>query len=605
MLWLMLVSMFLLQVGSLGAATLYDDFSADYIKKSMWLDHHHGSRVNEKVREIDTANQSLVLKLGTNEGKFPSRTGIAAKGPFDLTAIKADVKIVEMNNDPTDTGTVFARVAGQFYNTQSASAGDLTGNVWAELCVGDRGNGLEAWFAIEEFTGPNTTDVSLLIQKEIAAGATLSLNTFYTLEIAYDGDNILTFTVSDGTTELESVGTDELTTELPSGLPARVGAPYGDIAYFQVAVLDDQDEFVDGYVHAEVDNISVNDGAITDTFDGDQIDATKWNGLEYVRESIDGSARLNVRGAGRPTRSVLYLKDAYSSYLEATLHIEGDSEISESGWGQMRIGGVFYNEMYGPGDYNGSEGNVWATIELNIDSDGAMWASVYLAKDSNSAGSEYETLYDEAFEIQILAETDYVLSINYTETGFEFSCNDETMTYEIGTPTRYAPSSAMRWIESILILEDGMTGYLKGRVDNVRVDDPVYTNLNGAWTGDLTNVAITGGCDQGEDATGEYEISQNGCEIIFRDGETLESLAVGVLSGSRLLVNGSELTAGVFVEYGYDLTISDAENGTGSMTATWSNGCDGTGDMTVAKAASSSGGGGSSGGGCFIKALQF
>ena len=125
------------------AKTLYDNFPNDYISKTLWKDFNtDGNDTNEFVREVNSSTEVLVLKLGTHETYWPVRNALPMVDPDSINAIKADVKIVAMNNDPSDSATVFARIGGIFYNKNSATPSDGVGDIWAELCLGDRGNGL-------------------------------------------------------------------------------------------------------------------------------------------------------------------------------------------------------------------------------------------------------------------------------------------------------------------------------------------------------------------------------------------------------------------------------------------------------------------------------
>jgi hypothetical protein len=147
----MITALVLLTTAPLCAKTLYDDFSEGYLKKALWRDNGlYGAMVNEFVREIK--NGVLVLKLGTHENSEPVRNNLRFEDPANISAMRAEIKVVEINNDPTDGGTAFARIGGMFYNRSSATPSDMTGDIWAEICIGDRGNGLEAWYEIEEQT---------------------------------------------------------------------------------------------------------------------------------------------------------------------------------------------------------------------------------------------------------------------------------------------------------------------------------------------------------------------------------------------------------------------------------------------------------------------
>lgn len=543
-----------LQASPLGAITLYDNFSTDHLKKSMWMDHYTGSQyLHEFVREIDSG--SLVLKLGTNEDIYPSRKGVSLATPFaaPLTGLQADVKIVEMNNDPTDSVTVFAHIAGLFYNRQfvSPAADCFDGDIWAELALGDRGNGLEAWFEVEEFdTCDNTTAITLMNQS-LTTGVTLLPDHLYTLEIVYNSDTEFTFRISEGAT---------LVGEITVNGPARMGGPHGHNGVLQACVQDDPDEYLDGYVHAEFDNVYVNGAATAyDTFNSSQINPALWSGSEYVKESVNGRARLHVKGQNDIKRSRLYPRDQYTPYLGATARIESGSTFSSEGWGRVRIGGWFYNQLHAPGSYNGREGNLWVQVGLHLNDAGALRATAVISVANDAAASSYSTVWNEDFPTTILFDIDYDLSINFTGTGFVFSCGSDVLNYTISTPI-YEPNPYIRVVESVLWLDPGESGYLKGQIDDIYVQDPDYTNLAGPWAASITNNQVTSGsCGADADETFGINITQNGCEIIMTDSAD-ELRSLGVISGSRVLMQFSELDGIDLFESWADMTLSDADN---------------------------------------------
>ena len=597
---LAMATLIVLQTDPIGAVTLYDDFSNNYIKKSMWTDHYMDSRyLHEFVREIDTTNEVLVLKYGTNEEISPSRQGVALATPFasPLTGLKADVKIVEMNNDPTDSITVFGRIAGLFYNRDFASPapGCFDGDIWAELAIGDRGNGLESWFEVEEFDTCSDNTAITVVNQSLTTGTTLQADHFYTLEIVYNSDTEFTFRISDGAS---------LVGETTVNGPARMGGPHGQHGTLQACVQDDPDEFLDGYVHAEFDNVYVNGaGTAYDTFNSSQINPVLWSNSEYVKESIDGHARLHVKAQDEIKRSRLYLRDRYTTYIETTARIESGSTVSTGGWGRVRIGGYFYNSLHGPGSYNGKEGNMWAQVGLHLDDLGALKAMAVISVAIDAAGSTFSTVWVQDFPTTILFDTDYILSINYSGTAFTFSCGADAINYTIGTPT-YEPNPYVRIIESVVWLDPGESGYLKGRIDNVRVTDPLFTNLSGSWTSSVTNSTVTAGaCAAESDFTFDITVAQNGCELIITEnGGNLG--AYGVISGSRVLTEFSEIDGSDLFESFADMTLSDADHMDGvRRTTSTPSGCEQTSSIAIARTGSGGDGGGGGGGGCFIQSL--
>lgn len=269
--WLMHAGLCLLCTRTLGAATLYDDFGTSYVKKALWKDHYaSGSYLHDLVREIDTDNHVLVLKIGTNEHTDLMRNSMGLRNSATINQVRVDVKVVAVNSDDSDQpdeATVFARISGSFYNKDFASPSDNVGDIFAELCIGDKGNGLEAWYTVEEQTGNTDTDYITHVHQVLASN--LDLNKFYTLDHSYDDDHGFVFQIYDGTIQLNSVS---------YSAPARMGACVQPGKALAVCVHDFPGEYVDDFIHAEFDNLYINGSATAhETFDGDSIDQTKWN----------------------------------------------------------------------------------------------------------------------------------------------------------------------------------------------------------------------------------------------------------------------------------------------------------------------------------------
>jgi uncharacterized repeat protein (TIGR02543 family) len=141
-------------------------------------------------------------------------------------------------------------------------------------------------------------------------------------------------------------------------------------------------------------------------------------------------------------------------------------------------------------------------------------------------------------------------------------------------------------VESILFLDTGESGLIKGQFDDVRVADPDYTNLSGAWTGSVTNSIVTAGsCMPDSDFTFDITIAQNGCELIVTKSSGGLG-AYGVISGSRVLTEFSELDGSELFESFADMTLSDADNMAGNRrTLSTPSGCEQASDITLARSA--------------------
>jgi hypothetical protein len=606
---------FVLVPGTTTAKTLYDEFSNDYISKVNWKDYDtDGNQTNEFVREIDTAQEVLILKLGTSEAWWPIRNSIAFnRDPDTIDSIKADVKIVAMNNDPTDSATVFARLGGLFYNKNAASPTDETGDIWAEICIGDRGNGLEAWIEVEETIGVDSWSQEAF---SVLAGS-LSLDTFYTLEISYDGSNGIVFSISGpgiSTTTYNFVDDDE-----------RLGFSFAKFKGLSAAVHEGGGEFVNGFVHAEFDNVYINDDvAAYDTFEPydsgeNRIDPDKWNKTELVKESKNGYLRLGQRNKGRTVRNRVKLRPRYSDYLEAQVMIESGSYTGNSGGnpntnpiGRARLSGHIYNQT---GVYNGFQDDVWAAIWLQIDKNDNLSAWVWLGA-SNVDESVYTDVASYEFPTTISLDTYHTLSMSIVGNTIEFKCDSDTWQYTIPGTTVYEPSMPVLYLESRLDAgsDPDDFGYIKTRFDNVYIEDPTYTNLSGDWLLNGSNPQDTpAGCATSfiPPADESVTVSQSGHVLDMTGVDIPGGTIRGIVSGSMVYLGGLSLedngTTAMLVDSETEMTSSDA--GAGPSTLESSENCSVTFDLSIARdivggAGGTDDGGSGGGGGCFISSLK-
>ena len=373
--------------GGASAKTLYEDFSNNYINKGLWRDFGtDGNPTNEFVREIDTTNQVLVLKLGTQEAYWPVRNNLPILNPETVQAMKADFKVLATNNDPTDTATVFARIGGFFYNKNSATPTDAVGDIWAQICIGNRGSGLEVWYTVDERIGLGNYDFIQLANQPLAL-AGLALGNAYTLDINYnEGTNTFTFSVSNGAATVTGTYVGA----------ARLASSFTQFKAISAAVHEINGEMVNGFIHAEVDNVYINGlGTLYEDFSpfdaGEhRINHNNWGRTELVKEPSNGVLRLAQRKKGDTIRNRLKLRAKYTDYLEAKVRIESGSYVDNdvnpgaNPRGRARLSGYLYNQN---DTYNGFEGDVWVNLYLELNKNGDLsaraWAGASNVDESN------------------------------------------------------------------------------------------------------------------------------------------------------------------------------------------------------------------------------
>ena len=141
-------------VTSFAGKKIYDDFSTGYIDGNKW-----GQR--EYVREI--VNGELVLKIGNRSpgmgaenppGYF--RTHLPFANPESIYSIECEITVVETQLDSATGSKSYIRIGGAFYNKNIE--GGAIGNIFAQIMIGDQGNGkVEAFWEVRAPVKNNST----------------------------------------------------------------------------------------------------------------------------------------------------------------------------------------------------------------------------------------------------------------------------------------------------------------------------------------------------------------------------------------------------------------------------------------------------------------
>ena len=442
---LVLFSMFVVGAQAFGAPALYDDFSDPYIDNGKW-----GAR--EFVREV--AGGKLVSKIGNaSAGYVRNRTPIT--DPASINAIECEVTVEATVLDGTDPRASFAKIEGFFYST--AGPEDTTRDVYAAVYIGDRGEGLEAYWEVLE-----AADV-LIANGILIEPGTLVEGTLYSIKIDYNGTNGFAFTV-DGESSGSVVG------------PPRKGDAV--ILYKGLTTgIDSDGGSGTGYASAVFDNVYINNQtSVYDSFSTAPLNQTRWQALEFVREISGGKLRLNVQANGSRTEASIYPNNQTTAYLEAGVLIETGSSVSAGDRAIARVAGWYYNDSRGPGSgqpYNGNEGDVWVDIRLTLDDSHNLSASCLLLRtDTHDPWGPSTTLFAQDFSTAIAFGIEYTLSIEFTGSTIIFKCNNETHQYDVTTPM-YDPSEGQhRQLISRTYAGPGQSGYIKANFDDVYVGAP-------------------------------------------------------------------------------------------------------------------------------------
>ena len=457
---LILFLIFVVTGQALSAKLLYDDFSGAYIDSQKWMHR-------EFVREVDPSMGKLVSKIGNPaSGVYRNRTYF--QDPALIHAIECDVTVVATSLDTGTDPISFAAIGGVFYNTRVS--GGATGDILASVHIGDRGDGLEAFWQVSEYLDDAHTNQEQKGTGTLIGPGTLNPGTAYTVKIEYNGGNGFVFSVA-GMSDFFNGPARQRSAVIPAkGLSTGVNSHGGSGM---------------GYVSALFDDVYINnDPAVYDDFSTAPLDQTKWQNLEIVREISEGRLRLNVQADGSLEEATIRPNNQATAYLEARVLVEGVSQVSPGASGFTRIAGWYYNDSRGPGsgqDYNGNEGDVWVQNRIILDDSGTLTARCQIWRsDTFDPWGPTTTLFNQVFTTSIGFDTEYVLSIEFTGSSFIFKCNEETYQYDV-TTAMYPPSEGqLRQLRSRIDADPGESGYMKASFDDVYTDQLCSCDLDGS-----------------------------------------------------------------------------------------------------------------------------
>ena len=444
-----------------AASELYDDFEGTYIDGQKW-------KYREFVREIDPVTEKLVSKIGNDMFNLKARNKTSFRKPESINAIQCEIEVVETNLDTGNNRVSFARIGGFLYNTQAG--GGATGDIWAQILIGDRGSGLEAFWEVNE-----ALDDDLYDWKKQGSGTlighdppgNLKYGTAYTAKLEYVGNNVVKFTVAGVSHSFAG--------------PERQREPVNQHKQLGTGIDADGGSGI-GYASALFDNVCVKDATSPDifytydTFDTAPLNNDNWKTLETVREireiSFEDNSKLclNVQADGATKTQSEKLTNYDTSYLEAKVAVKSDSWLSPGALAFTRITGYFYNDSHGPGsgqDYNGIEGNIHVQVRIMLHDDYSMVATAAVFRCNDPDPTLVTRLYDEDFPTPINFDMPYTLAIDFSGSAFTFKCNDETLVYQVATPI-YVPYDEYRCFTSRVYAGGAEeSGYMKVDFDDV------------------------------------------------------------------------------------------------------------------------------------------
>ena len=352
----------------LAEPVLFEDFSGPISLSKFWG--------MEKSIELDTTNQNLIMSA---RGKAFSRTGRGNNLTLNDSAtslLQADISLTELSTGNDASQNAMLGISGTYYNAQSANPTDDVGDIFVRLTLGDRGNGPEAWYELQESTDPSFNDSTIVT----GSFGEIELNTSYSMSIAYDGDNTFTLIFNNGA----AVNIDG---------PARMGdanSPFRSInqrlRFGRDNSMPDAWEVIaeDGTtasIKGTIDNVTT-DGGLIDNFSGSNLDQTNWRQDQSSLKLVDGKLEMRVTGQGATRTDRIFIKKKGFNTFGAKVTLLSNSTINNTARVRGRITHYLSNDTFDieNGDTgNGLEGTIWTQFLIER-SNGNNRAAVYAAR---------------------------------------------------------------------------------------------------------------------------------------------------------------------------------------------------------------------------------
>jgi hypothetical protein len=576
---------------AINAKTLYDNFSGTALDPNKWQHTEFVRQVSggKLISKIQSSTENTIWRNTTHFLNMPS-----------INVIQCEIIVNEATLDTgTDTES-FARIDGFFYNSQGL--GGASGDVFAAIHIGDRGNGLEAYWEVSEALDDDLTNFNV-VNGEIPVQG-IDFGNAYTAKLEYDGANTFTFTVA-GVSATFDTG------------PARKGAAVTQYKGLSVGAYSNGGSGT-GFASASFDNVYINNqGTLYDDFSTAPLDETKWQNREALREIDDGMVWLVSHSTGGRWDTGLSFSEIHP-YIEATVRVDSSSKIEPGDRGIARLDGYFYNDTYGPGNYNKYQGNVWSGIWINYFGDGTLRAACSADKTLDADDTQWKNLFYRDFNLPIVLDRDYRLSVQFTGSHLRYIIKDtvtgrmDVFGYEIKSSV-YEPYDEYRTLLS-RVFGNSTGGYMAVKFDDINVDvaEPAATfDATGDWEISGSHPWSFSGCDLPDvNDTSPISITQTGNEftMVVHEDEGDMTIEGKVYGNSYTFLRRDEENGETEIVYGV-FNLSQDTSGGGNVTFVWTDGidyCETGFDIALAKTTTdgSDGDGGGGGGGCFVSGLN-
>jgi hypothetical protein len=465
----------LMSQSAYSATGIIEDFS-----NSINVDKFNAA---ERVITLDTANQNLILSSGASStSQIWVWNRLQMKNP-GVTSLGADLTVTNLTLGESTTQQASVTIAGNFYNSDSATASTSMGEVWVNVSLGDRGNGLEAWYEVLESTSDDWST------RTVNQGTidTIALDTIYVVLISYDGDKTFSFTL-DGGAPVTFVGPNKVGPRYENDQNVRTRLVFGED---NSTPNDNSDGGTsDGSaatISGTVDNV-MSDGVLVDAFAAASIDQGIWDADEFSTKVVNGKLDLIAKSRGTSTQTnSISLKSPDINFLGAKVTLLSSSTQTDTARVRARVRGNWYNDtLDGNAVANGEEGEIWSNFDIERRS-GVLRATVGAWR---CADANCDTGTDAFWEIlgtTIAMDTAYEISIEKTASSLVYRM-DGQIVYTHDITTQIYPSKNYYKMVSAQIRDDA--GEAHARFDDITTDgfaDPTPASTGGSSGGGSFN----------------------------------------------------------------------------------------------------------------------
>jgi uncharacterized delta-60 repeat protein len=555
---------------------VYDDFSGEFIDRTVWADPEVFRRINSGVLE------SELRRCGANGSSY-----LHFDNSSTINSFSADVTVKAFENNGSYP---HASLLGYVYKGEYERApGEIvTGDVLGVVGIGHNGTQRQGFYSISICT---TTNCNLPNEYyQICTGSfdadlkEPSLNTTYPLSFSWDPPNFkFAFGIGTYTREVDSSNCSGL------GLPTYVGPPDVDTKGVGTRISNiTTGSGEGGFVSATFDNVKVNDPPSPyDNFDSsNMIDRTKWWGtLELVRMVDNGElvSELTQRGVNG-TNNMSFVKS------QGILGFEADLRVVEFQNNGPRPLARLYASLYNDGTGNSTPGDMTGDINaaVGISGQGTNPQAFYavtrcLAPNCNLPG-EFEFLTSGIFKDVGLNEI-HKFSISWNGLNITFGCDYSAISYN---PTSVVPipidpndarPKGRKGIGARVNEINAATdfGYVSASFDNVVVTkmDSDLDGLDDAWEiANFGTLSYNGSDDPDNDGFPNLQEFQLGTDPkVFNSGSLTLTVNISGTGTGTVNRSPSGIGSGPYTYAGGTVVSLTGVPDSGSYTSSWS-GCD-------------------------------